>query len=58
MLFIYMEKQKIIKKRFSKWLSRVSGLQHSGKRVSSPSAWAAALGEEGFFPECCTRGRK
>jgi hypothetical protein len=35
----------------------VLGLRHSGKRVfffkkrqiSSPSAWAAALGEEGFF---------
>ena len=26
-------------------------------RVASPSVWAAALGEEGFFPECCTRGR-
>ena len=53
------------------WLPRVYGLQHSGKMVSSrvpglwlsgktpssPSVWAAALGEEGFFPECCTRGR-
>ena len=29
-------------------------------KVASPSAWAAALGEEGFFPECVgysTRGR-
>jgi hypothetical protein len=35
------------------------------RQISSPSAWAAALGEEGFFKkktkifsECCTRGRK
>jgi len=55
MIYIYMlcylhGEAKNNKKRFSKWLLRVSRLQHSGKRVSSPSAWAAALGEEGFFP--------
>ena len=38
-------------------LPRVFRLLRSGKRVSSPSVWAAALGEEGVFSECCTRGR-
>jgi hypothetical protein len=51
---------KIKKKRFPEWLPRVHVLWHSGKRVSSPSAWAPALGEEGVFPEClgyCAQGR-
>ena len=51
-------KSKKQKKRFSEWLPRVYGLQHSGKMVSSPSAWAAALREEGVFPECLGCGAR
>jgi len=29
-----------------------------GKRLSSPSVWAAALGEEGVFPECLGSGSR
>jgi len=43
--------------RGTEFLTRVPGLWLSGKRVSSPSAWTAALGEKGVFPECCTRER-
>jgi len=46
------------KKKISEWLPRVNGLWHSGKRVSSPSAWAAALEKEGFFPECLDCGAR
>ena len=42
-----MEKQK---EKNSKWLPRVHRVWLSGKRKSSPSALAAALGEEGVFP--------
>ena len=46
--------------RGREFLPRVPWLRLSGKRASSPSAWAVALGEEGVFPEChcCgSRGR-
>ena len=39
-------------------LPRVHGLRLSGKKVSSPSAWAAALGEEDVFPECPDSGSR
>jgi hypothetical protein len=39
-------------------LPRVHGLRLSGKKVSSPSAWAAALGEEDVFPECTWKSKK
>jgi len=36
----------------------VPWLRLSGKRMSSPNAWAAALGEEDVFPECLSCGSR
>jgi len=36
----------------------VPGKWLSGKRLSSPSVWAAALGEEGLFLECLSYGSR
>ena len=50
--------RKAKKKEFSKWFPRVHGLRLLGKKVSSASAWAVALGEEDVFPECLGCGAR